>query len=274
MTKDVVTDANIITIPPEVVEKSLSALSVGVYGVDADSNLAVPTIWADLGFVRESANPSGDTTTDTSLPVWAQILAMIGDLDDLETTARDNLVAAVNEAMTKGGGDVNEEEIRRIVDAYLTANPPDPGEPGKSAYELAVANGFAGSEADWLESLRGKDGQDGTDGHTPVYGVDYGTPEQISGIAQSAAEILRPDVNQLKDDLANKEPLHKVLSATLVTGETTLIFTDDAITDSAIIYIYTDIWGVQPSAVVQSDNTLTLTFDAQSADLGVKVEVR
>ena len=82
------------------------------------------------------------------------------------------------------------------------------------------------------------------------------------------------NVNQIRDDLATKEPLHKILSATLVTGETTLTFTDDAITDNALIYIYTNVWGVQPSAVEQSGNTLTLTFDAQSADLGVKVEVR
>lgn len=124
VTKDVVTDANIVTIPQEVTEKPMSLLSVGVYGVDADGNLAIPTIWADLGLVRDAANPSGDITTDPALPVWAQIQAMIGNLDELETTARDNLVAAVNEAMTKGGGDVDEAEIRRIVADYLSTNPP------------------------------------------------------------------------------------------------------------------------------------------------------
>ena len=55
---------------------------------------------------------------------------MIGNLDELETTTRDNLVAAVNEAMAKGGGTVDESEIRRIVEEYLAANPPAPGEPG------------------------------------------------------------------------------------------------------------------------------------------------
>ena len=124
VTKDVVTDANIVTIPPEVAENPMSLLSVGVYGVDVEGNLAIPTIWADLGLVRESASPSGDTTTDPSLPVWAQIQGMIGNLDELETTARDNLVAAVNEALTKGGGTVDEAEIRRIVEEYLATNPP------------------------------------------------------------------------------------------------------------------------------------------------------
>lgn len=35
---------------------------------------------------------------------------------------------------------------------------------GKSAYEIAVDNGFVGSEVEWLESLKGKDGKDGTNG--------------------------------------------------------------------------------------------------------------
>lgn len=32
------------------------------------------------------------------------------------------------------------------------------GKDGKSAYEIAVDNGYKGTEAEWLESLRGKDG--------------------------------------------------------------------------------------------------------------------
>ncbi len=38
------------------------------------------------------------------------------------------------------------------------------GKPGKSAYEIALEHGFVGSEAEWLESLKGSDGQDGRDG--------------------------------------------------------------------------------------------------------------
>lgn len=38
------------------------------------------------------------------------------------------------------------------------------GENGLSAYELAVQEGFIGSLAEWLESLKGNDGKDGTDG--------------------------------------------------------------------------------------------------------------
>ncbi len=42
------------------------------------------------------------------------------------------------------------------------------GEDGKSAYEIAVENGFVGTEAEWLESLKGQDGKDGEDGVTPT----------------------------------------------------------------------------------------------------------
>ena len=36
------------------------------------------------------------------------------------------------------------------------------GSDGKSAYESALDNGFVGTEAEWLESIKGTDGQDGT----------------------------------------------------------------------------------------------------------------
>lgn len=87
----------------------------------------------------------------------------------------------------------------------------------------------------------GKDGSPGADGKTPEYGVDYGTPEQISEIAQAvvdtvkpykeeavqaataaalseknaahaaeiaqdAAESLKPEVDQVKDDIAAITP--------------------------------------------------------------------
>lgn len=41
------------------------------------------------------------------------------------------------------------------------------GGDGLSAYEIALRNGFEGTEEEWLESLKGEDG------YTPVKGVDY-----------------------------------------------------------------------------------------------------
>lgn len=185
VTKDVVTDSNIVTMPPEVAEKPLSLLSVGVYGVDDNGNLAIPTIWADLGLVRESANPSGDPTTDPSLPVWAQIQGMIGNLEDLDTTAKNNLVAAINEAMTKGVGEVDPAEILKIVEEYLVSHPPEAGDDGRGIVSIARTAGdgspgttdtytitYTDGGTDFLTVYNGRNGEDGNDGVTPHIGAN------------------------------------------------------------------------------------------------------
>ena len=46
------------------------------------------------------------------------------------------------------------------------------GEAGESAYEIAVRNGFTGTEAEWLESLKGEKGADGKDGAEGAAGAD------------------------------------------------------------------------------------------------------
>lgn len=46
------------------------------------------------------------------------------------------------------------------------------GADGKSAYEIAVANGYSGTETEWLESLHGADGKDGNDGKNGADGAD------------------------------------------------------------------------------------------------------
>ena len=43
---------------------------------------------------------------------------------------------------------------------------------GKSAYEIAVENGFEGSVEEWLASLKGADGEDGKDGADGVNGAN------------------------------------------------------------------------------------------------------
>lgn len=48
------------------------------------------------------------------------------------------------------------------------------GADGKSAYEVAVDNGFVGTEAEWLASLKGDPGADGADG--------FGTEAQYNDI--------------------------------------------------------------------------------------------
>lgn len=61
------------------------------------------------------------------------------------------------------------------------------GENGKSAYELAVDNGFDGSEQEWLASLHGKDG---IDGYTPVKNTDYFTDADKEELIDKLSETI------------------------------------------------------------------------------------
>lgn len=91
-------------IPHEVLAKHGGALRVGVYGRTADGSAATPTVYAQLGIIQRGADPNADPSTKPTLPVWAQIQAQIGDLSELTTEEKGNLVAAINEAAKSGGG--------------------------------------------------------------------------------------------------------------------------------------------------------------------------
>ena len=91
-----------VAVPPDVTTTAGRRVRVGVYGTDGNG-VALPTIWTELGTVRAGADPSGDSSTKPVLPVWAQLQNQIGDLDDLQTYNKGNLVDAINEARSSGG---------------------------------------------------------------------------------------------------------------------------------------------------------------------------
>lgn len=80
--------------------------------------------------------------------------------------------------------DLPKEEILTVPatfcedDAGFSANF-ESGLDGASAYQIAVAHGFRGTEEEWLASLKGEPGKDGApgrpgkDGYSPVKGIDY-----------------------------------------------------------------------------------------------------
>lgn len=160
VTKDVLAAGNEVVVPAEVVSRAGVNLYMGVYGVGADGRMVIPTIWTELGLVHGAAAPSGDASSDPSLPVWAQIQAMIGDLDNLDTAAKSNLVAAINEALTKGGGEVDPATVHKIVDDYLKANPPGAGADGKDGITPTIGengNWYLG-DTDTGKPSRGENG--------------------------------------------------------------------------------------------------------------------
>ena len=73
------------------------------------------------------------------------------------------------------------------------------GNNGRSAYELAVENGYRGTEEEWLASLKGIAGDKGDDGNTPklkiengYWYVSYGDDDNWVQLGQATGEDGRP----------------------------------------------------------------------------------
>ena len=73
------------------------------------------------------------------------------------------------------------------------------GNNGRSAYELAVENGYRGTEEEWLASLKGTAGDKGDDGNTPklkiengYWYVSYGDDDNWVQLGQATGEDGRP----------------------------------------------------------------------------------
>lgn len=92
-------------------------------------------------------------------------------------------------------------ELCELISNEQGSTTPGPqGDPGKSAYQVAVDNGFKGTEQEWLTSLKGPKGDTGqtgatgpkgekgdpgpkgADGKTPIRGTDYWTEADIAEI--------------------------------------------------------------------------------------------
>ena len=56
--------------------------------------------------------------------------------------------------------DLYTQLLKKLSEMQAGAN----GKDGRSAYEIAIENGFVGTVAEWLESLKGRNGIDGKDG--------------------------------------------------------------------------------------------------------------
>lgn len=84
-------------VPWEVLETEGVWLSVGVYGVNNDGSVAIPTIWANVSVIYPGVDPEADPGTTPSLPVWQRVLNSIGNLLGLTTNNKSDLVGAINE---------------------------------------------------------------------------------------------------------------------------------------------------------------------------------
>lgn len=79
--------------------------------------------------------------------------------------------------------------------------------------------------------------------------------------------------SDFKDNLPF-EDAPTVLTGTLAAAATSLTFSDASITTSSLLDIYTDTWGISPTAVTVTTGQAVLTFEAQGSSVSVKLLVR
>lgn len=176
------------------------------YAYVTDDTGAYTMVQVDFA-VHKRAKPAGYVYTPTDQMTLQTIQRQIGDLADLTTTAKDTLVAAINEAARTGGGAGSMD--LRVADGYIQystggggtwqsliavadlkgakgdkGDPGAPGAPGKDGSTPKIAATKTGKvtsiTADGVEIAQIKDGADAT--ADPSLGITGATPGQIAKI--------------------------------------------------------------------------------------------
>ena len=91
--------------------------------------------------------------------------------------------------------DLYTQLLKKLSEMQTGAN----GKDGRSAYEIAIENGFMGTVAEWLESLKGRDGidgKDGKDGADGLPGKDGVSPDLTNYPDTAAVKALVQDAVQ------------------------------------------------------------------------------
>lgn len=96
-------------VPWELLQFPCVQLNIGVYGVDADGLTAIPTTWAKVSVIYPGVDPGQDPAIKPTPNVWLKVLNSLGDLAKLATTAKDNIVNAINELCGKFSAHTNDK---------------------------------------------------------------------------------------------------------------------------------------------------------------------
>lgn len=166
-----------------------NGLYLGVEGRDAEGELVMPSTFAYCGEILPGAQSTCPESDQPENPVWAQILTQLGDLDQLNTPRRDNLVAAINASIGR-----SQDGVESIQIAYQTSASAQTIPAGSWSATLPAAQQgvylwvritvvlFSGEEKAAYILFR----QDGSGGVATVNGVQ---PDDTGNIALTAAGV-------------------------------------------------------------------------------------
>lgn len=115
-----------------------------------------------------------------------------------------------------------------------------------------------------LEDLQAASGYESYKVASNVVASQFMTAYNFTGLNTTSKNIVGA-VNEVKG---------KEVTGTLLAGNTSITLQDAAITTTSTIDIYTDVFGISPESVSVATGEITITFEAQASDLGVKVVIK
>lgn len=153
--------------------------------------IAKSQTWETMVVASKSADGMTEPPEDPARAWFAAIKRQIGDLNKLTTKAKDNLVAAINEAARTGSGGGGTVEMR--VDGGYIQYSTD-GVTWKNLIAVATLEGKPGKDgepgAPGKDGEPGKNGEPGKDGHTPkITATKTGKTTSITADGVEIAQI-------------------------------------------------------------------------------------
>ena len=151
------------------------AVKMSLFGYDAESDttLRATTVPVTLHIRPSGFVADGDTPIPPTLDLYTQLLKKLDEKADGLQNGKDGFSPKVKAEQMEFG------VVITIVDAdgetSATLHHGANGEKGtdsKSAYQIAVEQGYQGSESDWLSSLKGDKGNTGAKGNPGQDGAD------------------------------------------------------------------------------------------------------
>ena len=159
-------------IPPDMEE---GIWNVSLFGVKDGSKRNI-TIPATLKLVKSGYNPQGQPPIQPPEDLYAKLIKQIDEANKIAQSVRDDADAGKFD-----------------------------GKDGKSAYELAVENGFVGKEQEWLESLRYDHSEEFTKLAEQVKQDSVLASKSAQAASRSATNAVSSEANAKRSENASKQ---------------------------------------------------------------------
>lgn len=159
-------------IPPDIEE---GIWNVSLFGVK-DGSKRNTTIPATLKLVKSGYNPQGQPPIQPPEDLYAKFIKQIDEANKIAQSVRDDADAGKFD-----------------------------GKDGKSAYELAVENGFVGKEQEWLESLRYDHSEEFTKLAEQVKQDSVSASNSAQAASRSATNAASSEANAKRSENASKQ---------------------------------------------------------------------